>query len=267
MTGPRLTLAEMVAELCDPVRHREHYTVSKTDQTGHTTWFGRDHITTHLCLLDQLHQAIAQSPAAEAGVRPGFTSKPTARLDALDTWTRIDLKASEWVRDLGETDPADTRACIRRLHGLTRSATAMQVNAITADVRRWWAWARIATGWDSPAWSPDNTCPLCGEHGSLRVRLALHIGTCLACAETWDADTIGLLADHIRAESEGQVRRSGQVLNQRRGTGCQCRSCGDPDNPRALVMCPRCGRAACPRAAHHGWPCAGGDMQAVTRGA
>ncbi|WP_157432593.1 hypothetical protein [Aeromicrobium sp. Root472D3] len=59
----------------------------------------------------------------------------------------------------------------------------------------------MLTGWDSPAWRPNNTCPLCGVKGGLRIRLDHHTGTCMDCRQTWDPSTIGLLADHIRVEN------------------------------------------------------------------
>jgi hypothetical protein len=106
--------------------------------------------------------------------------------------------------------------------------------------------ARIVTGWDSPAWSPDNTCPQCGERGTLKVRLAEHIAMCKndACRATWDETTIGLLADHIRAESEAE-----RVAAP--GVGpCWC-PWPAPLIPDMTWQCPRCGSARCTHAARH----------------
>lgn len=239
---PRPTIADMVVELTQPHTHREHYTVRAAG-----AWHGRDHVTTVPSLLQQLWDNDTPSAAAEEGPRPGFKSKPAARLDALDAATRIDLQASRWIRELGEDDHyLDTAATVRQLHSLAASADVVTRHAIEHDVRRWWTQARIVTGWDSPPWTPDNTCPACAERGTLKVRLTEKIAMCThdACRTTWDDTTIGLLADHIRSESMAERA-------PRRGPGpCYC------PLPRPLLpdeglldhMCPRCGSVVCTNA-------------------
>lgn len=64
------------------------------------------------------------------------------------------------------------------------------------------------TGWDSPAWRPDNTCPLCSKHGGLRVRADATGATCVECGEAWDEAAIGLLAEHIRRENHDEESSS-----------------------------------------------------------
>lgn len=233
---PPMELADYVRELTEHHSHAEHYQIRKG-----ATWYGANHVTKVPPLLAQLWAGDIPSAAAEDGPRPGFGSKPAARLDALDTAARIDIQAHRWVVDLGEHPRGtDTIDLVRQLHGLTASALTVTRIAITRDVRSWWTQARIVTGWDSPAWSPNNTCPQCGERGTLKVKLADGIGMCSndACRVTWDSATIGLLADHIRIESSAErepVRRRGP---------CWC------DLPRADVadlrfLCPSCGSAYC----------------------
>jgi hypothetical protein len=235
----RPDLGEMIRELTQPHQHREHYTV----RVG-TEWRGRNHIVTVPSLLTQLWDNDTPSATAEEGPRPGFQSKPAARLDALDTATRIDLEASRWIRDLGEDDRyVDTAATVRQLHSLVVSADAVTRAAVERDVRRWWTQARIVTGWDSPPWTPDNTCPQCGERGTLKIRLAERIGMCThdPCRATWDSATIGLLADHIRSESMAERA-------PRRDPGpCWC-PLPRPVVPDLSRLCPRCGTASCTHA-------------------
>lgn len=195
-----MTLADYVTELVDEHQHVERW----TERVG-SSWVDRQHRTRAPGLLDQLWANDAPSNATKDDPRPAFGSKPAARLDALDTAVRIDLEAARWVRDLGEDDHhVSTAATVRQLHALAASAAPEQRRAIEHDVRDWWVQARIVTGWDAPAWTPDATCPQCGERGSLRVRLAEHIAMCKqdVCRATWDPTTIGILADHIREESE-----------------------------------------------------------------
>lgn len=239
MTDTRgMELADYIRELTEAHSHSEPYTVRERGQ-----WKPKHHVTKAPSLIAQLWQNDIPSNAAEEGPRPGFGSRPAARLDALDTATRIDLDANRWVTDMGETAPLDTIACLRRLHGLSASADPVTRREITSDVRRWWIRARIVTGWDSPAWTPDNTCPQCGERGTLRVRLADHIATCVddGCRSTWDEATIGLLADHIRGESEAErepLRRPGP---------CVC-PLPMPHIPDLNWLCARCGSARCTHA-------------------
>lgn len=245
----RLTLADLVDELTRPTTHREHYTVRVGQE-----WRPHHHTVTVPSLLAQLWTNDVPSGATEEGARAGYQSKPAARLDALDTATRIDLEASRWIKDLGENDRyVDTAATVRQLHSLAASADHETRTAITRDVRRWWTQARIVTGWDAPAWTPDNTCPQCGERGTLKVRFHERIAMCTyrgnredgggrdGCGTTWDESNIGLLADHIRAESAAERA-------PRRGLGpCQC-PLPRPTVADLSVLCSRCGSASCTNA-------------------
>lgn len=233
-----MTLADYVHELTSTHVHREHYTTRET-----SGWQSRSHRTTVPALIAQLIANDSPSASAEEGPRPGFASKPAARLDAIDVAVRIDLGAARWVRDLGEDDRhTSTAATVRQLHGLSASAEPTQRRAIEHDVRRWWIAARIVTGWDSAAWTPDNTCPQCSVRGVLRVRLADHMGMCTneSCGAVWDQATIGLLADHIRSESEAE--RTPRVPPP------ACEPLPEYQPTNLSHLCPACGSARCVRA-------------------
>lgn len=231
-----MRLEDYVRELTEPHTHTEHYVTREQ-----RSWVGHDHRTRVPSLLAQLWENDVPSQTVEAGgMRPAFASKPAARLDALDTAVRIDLEANRWVTDLGEhARSTNTTTVIRQLHGLVASADTVTQRAVTTDVRRWWTRARIVTGWDSPAWTPDATCPQCGERGTLKVRLIEHIGACVndVCGATWEPATIGLLADHIRAETSEERRRT--TVGP-----CWC-PFPQPTVPDLKVLCRRCGSARC----------------------
>lgn len=89
------------------------------------------------------------------------------------------------------------------------------VVAIADDAERWRTWCRIVAGWETPALRPHVPCPHCGtvagERAGLRVRIdgasgaggilddaAVRAAVCLTCNRTWDADTVGLLAEELR---------------------------------------------------------------------
>lgn len=247
-------LRRMIAELARPHRHREHYVRDRV--AGGPAW-ASDHVTDVPPLLVQLRFADAPQGSSRSGA--GYESRPAAPLESLDTLTRIDLEVSRWVRDLGEDDPTSTIDCVSLLGGLLPSATRCDRprahrdrdtgrvdcctwHAVELDVRRWWTQARIVTGWDSPPWRPDNTCPQCGVRRSLRIRLAERIGFCAECHETWGPQEYQVLAEHVRLESEEQ-RQAVQV------GPCWC-----PWPPsvaqvewrgQLFGLCPRCGSTSC----------------------
>lgn len=247
---PRLDLADMVDELTHAHTHREHFTIRHGQ-----TWYGQDHVTTVPALLTQLDNTpTAANEVQDGPTRGAYGSKPSARLEALDCLDRIDRDTEWWIRHLGhQRDHRTTHTAVRFVASLAPGLDACDKrrpgccdrHELEHDVRRWWTQARIVTGWDSPAWRPDNTCPMCSERGGLRVKLADHAGFCAECGETWDEANIGLLADHIRAESDAERRaRPSRVA-------CYCPITVMPNGTIArpivvdLRLCPACGSARC----------------------
>lgn len=242
-------LRGMIADLTRTRSHRERLTAT----IGLTT-VAHSHFTKVPPLLAQLRYADWTKGTERGGT--GFESRPAASIEALDTLVNIDLEAARWVRDMGEDDPATTIGCVALLGGLLASANRCKLrrgredsktgwcctwHAVERDVHRWWTQARIVTGWDAPAWRPDNTCPACGVRRSLRIRLAERVGFCVECRETWPSDSYQVLAEHIRTESEEQRNAVTSV------GPCMCRW------PRVLTvslaaLCPRCGSASCAHA-------------------
>lgn len=197
------------------------------------------HRTVEPPLMVQLYESVAPSSSAEAGTARPAASRPAARLDAIDAANRIDTQVDAWLNRLDVTAvrvdrdrPAgeplteaelklqDSIGRLRHLASLgpslefcgwpvpkrdpeTKRVVCCASHELEADITRWWTWARVVTGWDTPAWQPDNTCPLCGTRGTLRVRLDQQRATCVndACRETWDESNIGLLANHVLAEN------------------------------------------------------------------
>lgn len=196
-------LHEYVALLCDPTIHEEAYTELYRNSDGSTTYVRQRHRTTSPALLVQLWGAVEQSGSAEGGQRV-FASKPSARLDAIDAALDVEKGVFGWLTRLGERPDTmrDIIAGLRHIGSLAISKPKPVHNEIEADVRSWWVRASVLTGWESPAFQPNNTCPMCGTRGSLRIRLAAHTAVCVSCRETWDPVVIGLLAEHIRREND-----------------------------------------------------------------
>lgn len=204
-------LRDHIADLTRTTTHRERFT---RDRVKGTAWSG-DHVTLVPPLLWQLEHT-SPTKAGDSALSGSFKSQPAAWLEALDTLARIDLEANRWVTDMGEPGDGTTMQLVQKLGSLMPSATrcgrlrgrhsdetgwCCTWHAVARDVHRWWVQARIVTGWQSPAWRPDNSCPMCGKRGGLRVRLGDHSALCVECRETWDQSTIGLLAEHIRREN------------------------------------------------------------------
>ena len=190
--------------------HRQPYHY----EGGMSSW-DTHHTTEVPPLIEQLDGA-DKRPAELDQAGGTFGSRPAANLEALDTLIHIDNEAAAWVRKLGHDDPGTTIACIRKLYSLAasakfcnkekptiedREAVCCDVHRIERDMRRWWTQARIVSGWDSLPWRPNNTCPVCSERRSLRIRPDDRAAFCVGCRETWDQGTIGLLAEHVRAEN------------------------------------------------------------------
>jgi hypothetical protein len=247
-----LDVQDMVEELSLPHVHREHYELDLV--AGGPRW-GLNHTTRVPSLLAQLEHSMPSSQGESSGAR-GFESRPAARLEALDALIRIDKDVADWcvVLDPSRAVPASTAEAVVRLGSLMprverchrarplrkdRAIVCCPWHRVESDIRSWWAQARILAGWDSPAWQPHASCPLCGKSGSLRIRLSANVGTCTSCRETWDPSTIGVLAEHIRVEA---FRRS----SDRRVEPCWCPWPTPVD--RMGPLCPRCGSARCHRA-------------------
>lgn len=198
---------DYIAALCDHTRHAEPRTVLIQTGQSMTTYTDR-HITINPPLITQLWQAAATSSGMDTGNRI-FGSSPSASLEALDMVMRIENEVHRILRhELGYTNSHDdypnTIDAVRHLGSLTGEGTNT-----AHTIRSWWAGARVVTGWDLPAFKPNNTCPLCAHRGSLRIKYPT--GMCIECRETWDAETIGLLVEHIRAENDDQETDTQEV--------------------------------------------------------
>jgi hypothetical protein len=86
-----------------------------------------------------------------------------------------------------------------------RMAVCCDVHRIERDMRRWWTQARLVSGWDQAAWAPNNTCPVCDERRSLRIHAHDKAAFCTSCRETWGPGSIGILAEHVRAENGDEI--------------------------------------------------------------
>lgn len=207
-------LLDAVDELTKPHRHEEPYQVLKGRTWDHKQWR-----TTVPSLLDQLEEAVEPSGSTEAGHRIP-SSTPAARLEALDVLAEIDTEAAQSVVKLGGSQRMTTSDNLRMLVGLavTFDEQDPDLRDIASLARAWRVRAAVVTGWEVPARQPSNTCPICGELGTLRIRLNTGTGSgtafCTNCRKAWDEQNLGLLAEHLRWEN-GEDDTSYGVLAHR----------------------------------------------------
>lgn len=202
MTTRRPDLLAMIHELTEPTQNREQYMRKRKP---------RYHVTSNPPLLAQLDESALPSNTRIDGAGTIAGSRPAANVDAIDTANRIRDDATWWLRYLGADDTGELIDLVHRLAPFANGNNIHPDHArrLGFDIRCWWTWARITTGWDQPPWQPNNTCPACATRGSIRIRLHEHLATCTNdnCRATWDHDTIGLLAEHIRTEN-GEAQAS-----------------------------------------------------------
>jgi hypothetical protein len=204
----RIDLVDVVRELTQTTSHREEYAVHRGNVDGSTTLVEQGHVTVRPSLIAQLRVAMLHSAVSDVGGRPGFMSQPAARLDALDALLRIDQEGVRWVHRITHR-PVDedlsTERLVRRVAALGRAN-----GEVEKDIRAWWLHARIVTGWQTPAFRPNNTCPVCRKRGGLRVRVdreaqtVVTHGLCVECKTQWTGEdgTFERLAWHIRVEND-----------------------------------------------------------------
>ena len=157
-------------------------------------------------LLDQLAAAVQPGEAyvEQEGARPGFASRPPARLDAIDRLLAIEAGAARWVTSIGLTPRDTTAGNIRALVGISGTLDSDTLAALVTEVYLWRNWAATVTGWQTPPWRPRVACPVCETLGTLRIRLDRKTACCMDCGEAWSETdgSIFLLAEHIKAETD-----------------------------------------------------------------
>lgn len=193
MTDARTELADFIAALVDP------YATAETYAIGATT---RVHRVRHDPLVDQLAAAAEPSGSGYDG-HSVPSSRPSARLDAIDRLLAIEAGAAALLWRARQPLSDDVKTNLRRLVGVPWSDT--ELAEVLKTARRWLAWARTVTGWDAPPFRPHVRCPACDWRDSLRIRLAEQSACCVECGAAWDSATVGVLAEYIRTASERVV--------------------------------------------------------------
>ncbi len=196
-------LNDYVTALCDHTTVTEPYRYLHSNDDGTLTPITERHRTTSPPLLQQLWSAAETSKGMDSGNARGYQSSPAASLEALDVAIEIERDVHKLLTQLGETDSGDhwpdTTDAVRHLGSLVAPGQHTTRKREARTIRSWWSAARVVTGWDLPAFRPHNTCPVCANLGTLRIKWPT--GLCISCRTIWDSDHSGLLVEHIRAEN------------------------------------------------------------------
>lgn len=154
----------------------------------------------HPSLLEQLQEPAHTGTAGRSA--PGHRSRAPANLAAVDALVLIQREAAAWVRYLTARPPStDTPANLHTLASRAHDLDTDDLDALASEVLRWWASARVVSGWETPAWRPNVRCMACNALGGIRVRPDPISAVCLKCGAAWDEQTVGLLASHIAGEA------------------------------------------------------------------
>jgi hypothetical protein len=198
-------LTDAVNELIQPRTHREGLNPDQAPLNAETGQPIHGAVVTRVAsLLDQLELAVEPSGSTSAGHRIP-SSTPAARMDAINALLVIDTEVSQQVGIYLDSERSTISANLRALVGLACDLGPLDQKDLARFAVRWHTMAAIVTGWEVPPRRLHNTCPLCEAKGSLRIRVDVNTGSgtglCVECQETWDESTIGLLAEHVRAEN------------------------------------------------------------------
>lgn len=189
----RTDILHRINELTRPI------TTHNTQPLGYHKSYDQPQTVKHPPLLDQLTASITGT-TGHGGTTGGngFTSKPAARISALDTHTRIEQETRQWVIGLGGTPRATAPGNLWWLAGATPNLDTHTLADLDTDTRSWHAGASITSGWDAPAWRPHVTCINCNDKDTIRIRIEPILGYCVSCGQGWDAATIGILGNHVQ---------------------------------------------------------------------
>jgi hypothetical protein len=133
---------DLIARMADDVR--------QLTEPIHTAIRGRVH--THDPLLDQLREAAVPGGAIPGEHRRSIpTSRPPARLDAIDTLSGIYVEISQWHAILRLPSPDRAldwqKAVLRRLVGEAPQLAPSLADELSHAVRGWWHDAAVGSGW------------------------------------------------------------------------------------------------------------------------
>lgn len=199
-----MDLADSIRELTEPRHHTEYVeltVVETVTRRGRTRERRRRERRAHIIELPGLLQALAQaarpgSSDASGTAAGGFESRPSAELEPLSVLREITDDMGFWARTFSierVTLAGNLSALVSAPHD------DPQLEHIANQARRWVRRARMATGFDPAPMTLSEPCPYCHRRHALTISGDMQRARCNRCGVDWTPDTIGLLADMLRA--------------------------------------------------------------------
>ena len=175
-----------------------------TTSGGRTRLVHGKHTVHHAALLDQLREATqASTLTTDDAFRPAPASKPSARLDAIAAYQRIDRESTRWAQALHSRTRVPLPDRLRGLIGAAANGPSDLVQGakdhqrrpgccLRHAVRSWRTQARVVSGVEAPAFAPHVPCPNtdCEAWDTLRVRFDARVASCIDCGSFWDDTSI-----------------------------------------------------------------------------
>lgn len=156
-------------------------------------------------LLEQLGETMSRKATSGdmMGGSTTFRSSAPVSAESLDGLLEIERTVDHWQNLLGVSWRVGVED---RLRGILGNATVRHdlalLKGIAYDFARMVTIASVLTEWESEPFKPQATCPLCEARGTLRIREATKTAMCVQCRQHWTPDTLGLLAEYVRADNE-----------------------------------------------------------------
>lgn len=198
-------LADAVNELVEPRHHTEMLiktVIESIDVNGgrrrkaKRTRQRQRHTVTLPALLESLRSASVPGSSDSGAGSGSFESRPAAELEALGVIRDIADDAATYAKVLG-LKRSTLDSTLRALVGAHHSDE--QLRNLVRDANRWVKRARIATGFDAAPITLGDACPACLRRNCLTITGDLEQAVCARCGTEWGHDTIGQLAELLRA--------------------------------------------------------------------
>lgn len=223
MTQPTMIAADHIRQLTHPYSTTEWVTQPTQNPDGKWRTTTRLHTVHHKALLNQLKDAAtgATSKADENAGRTTYGSKPTAHLEALDVYDRINTQSRELATQL-HIPPMPLEARLLAISGNIGDKPHHRV-------KTWWIAARIATQWETRPYQPTNApCPIetCEQFGTLRVRYEEHLAHCTHCGTTWEGEAeVQNLGRHVKWSTDHDLNKPRHWTLTPEGDLVECVEC------------------------------------------
>jgi hypothetical protein len=199
-----IDLADAVNELTEPRTISEIVEVPLIEEVvngrgrrkAKRTRVRRRHTITLPGLIHELGQAAIPGSGEAGAATGGFESKPSAELEPLSVLREITDDTGRLARRYSIDKPTLTAT----LHALVSAPHSdAELRDLSRQATRWVRRAKIATGFEPAPITLNQPCPYCTARHALVLTGDMENARCTRCGVDWTPDTIGLLADMLRA--------------------------------------------------------------------